>query len=496
MGKKYNNVLETIGNTPIIKLNKLAPDGVNVYVKVEAFNPMGSVKDRLAVGVIEAAEHSGKLKPGQTVIEATSGNTGIGLAMVCAAKGYPLVIVMAESFSIERRKLMRFLGAKVVLTPAALKGTGMIDKVKELAAKNGWYWTQQFENEANPDYHSKTTAVEILDAFDGEQLDYWVTGAGTGGTLAGVARVLKEKRPEVKIAVCEPDNAQIMGSDFVQTYHDDGTPSVSHPAFRPHVVQGWTPDFVPKIAHDAQEAKYIDELVPISGKDAMRLSLELARQEGIFVGTSSGATLAGALRIAENAPKGTTILAMLPDTGERYLSTPLFEEISADMDDAEWEISKSTPFARFDQAAPPPAPAAAAADAPLDPAAVAIVDKALAENPVAFFALEWCEFCWSVRKMFKTLGIEYHVLDLDSVAFQEGDMGGKIRAVLLDRIGSPTIPQIFVGGELIGGATETFDAFNDGSLKTKLEKAGGSLNDEFKGDAYSFLPKWLQPRAA
>ncbi len=495
MGKKYNSVLETIGNTPVIKLNKLAPEGVNVYVKAESFNPMGSVKDRLALGVIEAAERDGKLKPGQTVVEATSGNTGIGLAMVCAAKGYPLVIVMAESFSVERRKLMRFLGAKVVLTPAALKGTGMVEKAKELAAKNGWYWTQQFENPANPDMHAKTTAVEILNAFDGDRLDYWVTGAGTGGTLSGVARVLKEKRPDIKVAVCEPDNAQILASDFVQTYNADGTPSVSHPAFRPHVVQGWTPDFVPKIAHDAQDAHLIDELLPINGNDAMRLSKALAQQEGLFVGTSAGATLAGALRIAERSPKGTTILAMLPDTGERYLSTPLFDGIEADMNDAEWEISRSTPFARFDAASPAPA-AAAAADAPLDPEAVAFVDKALAENPVAFFALEWCEFCWSARKMFKELGVDYTAFDLDSVAFQKNDMGGKIRAVLKAKIGSPTIPQVFVGGEHIGGATECFDAFNDGSLKDKLEKAGAPITGTFEGNAYSFLPKWLQPRAA
>jgi cysteine synthase A len=242
----YRNILETIGRTPVVRLNRLAPDGVDVYVKIEAFNPMGSVKDRLALGVIEAAEQSGRLRPGQTVVEATSGNTGIGLAMVCAAKGYPLVITMAESFSVERRKLMRFLGAKVVLTPAALKGTGMVQKARELAEQNGWYWTQQFENEANPEFHSKTTAVEILEAFAGARLDYWVTGAGTGGTLLGVARVLRKERPDVKIMVCEPDNAQILASDHVQKRNADGTPAESHPAFRPHPLQGWTPDFVPR----------------------------------------------------------------------------------------------------------------------------------------------------------------------------------------------------------------------------------------------------------
>jgi cysteine synthase A len=290
------------------------------------------VKDRLALGVIEAAERDGRLKPGQTVVEATSGNTGIGLAMVCAAKGYPLVITMAESFSVERRKLMRFLGARVVLTPAALKGTGMVEKARELAARNGWFWTQQFENEANPEIHTRTTAREILEDFKGERLDWWVTGAGTGGTLLGVARVLRRERPEVKIGVCEPDNAQILASDYVQKRNPDGTPAESHPAFRPHMLQGWTPDFVPKITGDALDGKFVDELLPVTGTDAMRLSQELARQEGIFVGTSSGGTLAGALRIAECAPRGTVILAMLPDTGERYLSTLLFEGVPTGSD--------------------------------------------------------------------------------------------------------------------------------------------------------------------
>ena len=325
---KHRDILSTVGRTPVVRLNRLAPDGVDVWVKLEAFNPLGSVKDRLALGVIEAAERDGRLKPGQTVVEATSGNTGIGLAMVCAAKGYPLVITMAESFSVERRKLMRFLGAKVVLTPAAQKGTGMVQKARELAEKNGWFWTQQFENEANPEFHSRTTAREILEDFEGERLDWWVTGAGTGGTLLGVARVLRKERPEVKIGVCEPDNAQILASDYVQKRNADGTPAESHPAFRPHLLQGWTPDFVPKITGDALAGGCVDELLPVTGNDAMRLSRELARQEGIFAGTSGGGTLAGALRIAERAPKGTVILAMLPDTAERYLSTPLFEGLA------------------------------------------------------------------------------------------------------------------------------------------------------------------------
>src|SRR5579872_2906164 len=248
MKRKYESIVETIGRTPVVRINRLARPGVNLFAKIEAFNPLGSVKDRLALGVIEAAEKSGELKPGQTVIEATSGNTGIGLAMVCAAKGYPLVVTMAENFSVERRKLMRFLGAKVVLTPAALKGSGMLAKAVELAEAHGWFLCRQFENEANADAHSRTTAPEILQAFEGEQLDYFVTGFGTGGTLKGVARVLRKSRPETRIVVCEPDNSQTLGSGIPQPRAADGVSSGSHPNFRPHLMQGWSPDFIPKLA--------------------------------------------------------------------------------------------------------------------------------------------------------------------------------------------------------------------------------------------------------
>jgi len=327
MGKRYGNILETIGRTPTVRINKLAPAGVNLYVKIEAFNPMGSVKDRLALGVIEDAERTAKLKPGQTVIEATSGNTGIGLAMVCAHKGYPLVVTMAENFSVERRKLMRFLGAKVVLTPAAEKGTGMLAKAVELAETHGWFLCRQFENEANPDIHTRTTAEEILADFADTHLDYWVTGFGTGGTLKGVARVLKRRSPRTQIVVCEPDNSQMLGSGIAQARTPDGSPAGSHPLFRPHLMQGWSPDFIPKLTEDAVAAKLIDRIVPINGGEALKLARELAQKEGIFVGTSSGATFSGALTVCKDAAAGANVLCMLPDTGERYLSTPLFADL-------------------------------------------------------------------------------------------------------------------------------------------------------------------------
>jgi cysteine synthase A len=343
MAKRYASILETIGKTPVVRINRLAPPHVNLYAKVEAFNPLGSVKDRLAIGVIEAAEKSGALKPGQTIVEATSGNTGIGLAMVCAAKGYPLVVTMAEPFSVERRKLMRFLGAKVVITPAADRAVGMVKKMEELAAKHGWFMTRQFENEANADYHSRTTAREIVEDFAGERLDYWVTGYGTGGTLKGVARVLRKERPETKIVVCEPEDAQLLGSNVEQARKPDGTPAAPHPSFKPHPMQGWTPDFIPKLTGDAVAMKVIDRVIPIPGPEAIRCSKELAVKEGLFVGISSGGTFAGALKVAAQAEKGATILCMLPDTGERYLSTPLFADVPADMTDEELAIARSTP---------------------------------------------------------------------------------------------------------------------------------------------------------
>jgi cysteine synthase A len=495
----HSNILGTIGNTPVVKINKLAPEGVDVYVKIEAFNPMGSVKDRLALGVIETAERDGSLKPGQTVIEATSGNTGIGLAMVCAQKGYPLVVTMAENFSVERRKLMRFLGARVILTPASEKGSGMLAKAVELADKHGWFLCRQFENQANADMHSRTTAPEILRDFEGRRLDYWVTGTGTAGTLKGVARVLKKERPEVKIIVCEPDNAPILGSGIAQTYADNGTPAMSHPYFRPHLMQGWTPDFIPKLASEAIADDLIDEVIPINGAESLRLAAELARQEGIFCGISGGATFAGALAIANKAPKGSSILCMLPDTGERYLSTVLFEDVAVDMTAEEIEIAASTPRYRFDAtgAAPPPPQEAAAAPEPATAEAITFVEKALAspDEPVVLFALEWCEFSWSVRKMFAEYNIPYRSIDLDSVEYQKDNWGGEIRNALRQRISIPTIPQIFVGGEHIGGATETFDAFNEDRLQALLKNHDIAIpNHNDENNAYAFMPTWLHPR--
>jgi cysteine synthase len=344
---RYESILGTVGRTPVVRINRLAPPGVNLWAKVEAFNPLGSVKDRLALGVIEAAEKSGELKPGQTVIEATSGNTGIGLAMVCAAKGYPLVVTMAEQFSVERRRLMRFLGAKVVLTPQAQRGYGMVVKAIELAKKHGWFLTRQFENEANADMHTRTTAQEILADFKGERLDYWVTGYGTGGTLKGVARVLAKERPETKVVVCEPADAPLLTSGQEQARNPDGSPSAPHAAFKPHPMQGWTPDFIPKLTADAMKGTKIDRVLTVAAPDALRCSRELAQKEGIFVGISAGGTLAGALQVCREAPRGANVLCMLPDTGERYLSTPLFADVPADMTPEELELSRSTPSAQF-----------------------------------------------------------------------------------------------------------------------------------------------------
>ncbi len=342
-GRRYESVIDTIGDTPCIRINHLAPAHVRLYVKAEFFNPAASVKDRLAVSIIEEAERRGDLKPGQTVVEATSGNTGIGLAMVCAAKGHPLVVTMADSFSIERRKLMRFLGAKVILTPRAAKGFGMYQKAKELADANGWFLARQFETADNAKVHENTTAREILADFAGERLDYWVTGFGTGGTLTGVARVLRKERPDTKIILSEPANAAMVASGVAQQRAAANAPAGSHPTWQPHPIQGWTPDFIPYVLQEAIDKKYFDQLVSVTGPAAIEWSNKLARQEGILTGISGGAGFAAAMQIAEKAAAGSVILCMLPDTGERYLSSPLFEKIAEGMTEEETALSLSTP---------------------------------------------------------------------------------------------------------------------------------------------------------
>jgi len=496
----HDNILSTIGNTPVVRINKLAPEHVELYAKVEAFNPLGSVKDRLALGIIEAAERDGSLKPGQTVIEATSGNTGIGLAMVCAQKGYPLVVTMAENFSIERRRLMRFLGARVVLTPASEMGSGMLAKAIELAEKHGWFLCRQFVNEANADVHSATTAEEILHDFPDNSLDYFVSGFGTGGTLKGISRVLRQRSPKTRIIATEPDNSPVLASGVAQRFTSNGDPLGSHPAFRPHLMQGWSPDFISRLTQDTLDAGLIDEILPVSGADSIHLSQQLARQEGIFCGISSGATLAGALAIAERAEPGSRILCMLPDTGERYLSTPLFDEIPAEMTHEEELISRSTEGYRFDVA---PAQEETDKASEEETPAVAPTEEARKfvqqvinseEEPVVVFALEWCEFCWSVGKLFSRLGIGYRSIDLDSAAYQQNDWGGEVRAALDQLTRMPTIPQVFIGGVHVGGCTDTFDAYIRGDLQKLLDEKGVAWDSTQRLDPYAMLPGWIHPR--
>eukprot|EP00924_Labyrinthula_sp_SR-Ha-C_P004692 snap_masked-scaffold_1-processed-gene-8.38-mRNA-1 protein AED:0.07 eAED:0.07 QI:0/-1/0/1/-1/1/1/0/353 len=334
----HENILSTVGNTPIVRLPNVSPANVNMFAKLEYFNPLSSVKDRLALGVIEAAEASGELKPGQTVVEATSGNTGIAVAMVCAQKGYPCVITMAETFSVERRKVMRFLGAKVVLTPAAQKGSGMVAKAEELAKEHGWFLPSQFENEANRNFHAKTTATEIISSFsrNNNKLDYFVSGYGTGGTFTGVGSMLRVASPDTKVILAEPKAAPLIQSGVPQGDH------ASHPSFTPHPIQGWTPDFIPKITEKGRQEELFDELILVDGPDGIQGSKTLATKEGIFTGISGGSSFAAALEVAKTAPDGSNILCMIPDTAERYLSTPLFADIDENMNESELEISKST----------------------------------------------------------------------------------------------------------------------------------------------------------
>ena len=337
----YNNILHTIGNTPSIKLQNISINNTELYVKAEYFNPASSVKDRLAVSIIENAESRNQLKEGQTVVEATSGNTGIGLAMVCAAKGYPLVVTMPDSASIERRKLMRFLGAKVLLTPAAEGGTGAYNKAKQLVIKNNWFFAKQFENEDNSMVHEQTTGEEIVKDFKDIGLDYWISGYGTGGTFTGVSRVLRKKMPNTKLILTEPDVAQLIGSKQEQIRNDDGSASQSHPEWNPHPIQGWTTDFIPLVLQESIDNKYFDELIPVSGNDGIFWANELAQKEGIITGVSGGSTFAIAVEVAKKAIKGSKILCMLPDTAERYMSSILFDNIEEEMNDDELSIYDS-----------------------------------------------------------------------------------------------------------------------------------------------------------
>tara|TARA_B100000575_G_scaffold80504_1_gene63195 strand:- start:5026 stop:6048 length:1023 start_codon:yes stop_codon:yes gene_type:complete len=337
----YSNILETIGNTPSVKVKNISINNTNIYVKAEFFNPASSVKDRLAISIIENAEKNGTIEKGQTVVEATSGNTGIGLAMVCAAKNYPLVVTMPDSASIERRKLMRFLGARVILTPASEGGTGAYDIAKRLVHKNNWFFARQFENEDNANIHEETTGIEIYNDFKEIGLDYWVSGYGTGGTFTGVSRTLRKKLPKTKLILTEPDVAPLIASDREQNRNDDGSASESHPSWNPHPIQGWTTDFIPLVLQESIDKKYYDELIPVSGDDGLFWSHELAKKEGIITGVSGGSTFAIAVAVAKKAKKGSNILCMLPDTAERYMSSVLFDSIKSEMNDDEKKLLNS-----------------------------------------------------------------------------------------------------------------------------------------------------------
>jgi cysteine synthase A len=346
-GKLFHSILDAVGDTPVIRVNNLAPEHVTIYVKAEFFNPASSVKDRLALNIIEEAERNGSLRPGQTVVEASSGNTGIGLAMVCAQKGYPLVVTMPDSFSFERRKLLRMFGAKVVLTPRAEKAYGAYRKAVEFAEANGWFLARQFETRANADIHESTTAREILNDFARTRLDWFVTGYGTGGTLVGVARALRRERPETRIALSEPANAQMIGSGIGQQRTPSGAPSASHPEWKPHPIEGWAPDFIPLVLQEGIDSSFYDDVVPIAAEEGIKWARALARNEGILTGISGGSTFAAARRIADTAPAESVILCMLPDTGERYLSSALFDGIEDEMSAEERELSNSTPSAQY-----------------------------------------------------------------------------------------------------------------------------------------------------
>lgn len=500
----HSSILETIGKTPIIHL---APNSAlnhttsNIYLKLESENPGGSVKDRLSIAVIEWAEHFGKLQKGQTVIEASSGNTGIGMAMVCAKKGYPYVCVMSESFSIERRKLMRFLGAKVILTNPAHKGTGMVIKAKELADKHGYFWPNQFENEANAWIHEKTTGPEILGAFQEAsiQLHHLVCSYGTGGTLLGIGRYLRKHSPHTQIHVCEPSNAPMLYSEIPTKYPATATeedsvgteyPSTSfelpHPVWRPHLLQGWATDFIPRLVSSATDEKLYDSVLHVGGHDAIEMAKKLARNEGILSGTSGGGTLSAALTFAKGLSEdGKNIVVMIPDTGERYLSTPLFENIPADMTEEELEIAKSTP------STPPPAPGLP----PVTKQATEWVKNKVGSSKVVVFSLEYCEFCWTLTSFLDALGVSYDKIDIDNFMYAKDNVGNQYRAALCEWTQCATFPQFFVLGEFVGGAVDACMMWKKGKLqklfkKANVKSADGKFNN-YSGDPFEFLPKWM-----
>lgn len=488
----FANVLQSIGRTPVVALQRLSPPGVSLYAKLEARNPGGSVKDRMALAIIEDAERRGVLRPGMTVFEASSGNTGIALAMVCARKGYPLVVTMAENFSVERRRLMRWFGAKVVLTPAAEKGSGMLRKARELAAAHGGFLCRQFEHPANPAAHQHGTAQEILRDFAGQRLDAVVSGFGTGGSLLGIARELRVQRPDVRIIACEPDNADMLGSAVAQPRDAEGQPASSHPQFRPHPMQGWSPDFLSPLIELARDQGLIDAVEPVSGAEALRMARELARREGILAGISSGATAAAAARVAAGLPAGGVVLCLLPDSAERYLSTPLFADIADGMDEEEWALSRASPSACFDRTSTV-TPTAMCSDMQ----ALAWADARLAEwqadseRPLRLFAMGWCEFGWSLRRFLDALALRYQLVELDAPGLREGSRALALRQRLREASGQSTLPQLQLGSRWLGGCQDVFAGYRDGRLQAALSAAG--LGPVAGGlDTDRFLPAWAR----
>eukprot|EP00557_Chaetoceros_sp_GSL56_P013778 CAMPEP_0176483166 /NCGR_PEP_ID=MMETSP0200_2-20121128/3776_1 /TAXON_ID=947934 /ORGANISM="Chaetoceros sp., Strain GSL56" /LENGTH=477 /DNA_ID=CAMNT_0017879555 /DNA_START=196 /DNA_END=1626 /DNA_ORIENTATION=- len=471
----------------------------NIYLKLESENPGGSIKDRLSIAVIEWAEHFGKLTKGQTVVEASSGNTGIGMAMVCAKKGYPYVCVMSESFSIERRKLMRFLGAKVILTNPAHKGTGMVIKAKELADRHGYFWPNQFENEANAWIHEQTTGPEILGAFQEASIsiDHFVCSYGTGGTLLGVGRYLRKHSPKTKIHICEPSNAPMLYSEIPTQYppseesgDENGNkyPSTSfespHPVWRPHLLQGWATDFIPRLVSSATKEQLYDSVLHVGGHDAIETAKKLAMNEGILSGTSGGGTLSAALTLANGLPESKNIVVIIPDTGERYLSTPLFQNIPSDMTDEELQIAMSTP------STPPPPPGLP----PVTKKATEWAKKQAESRKVVIFSLEYCEFCWTLTSFLDALGVPYHKIDIDSFIYAKENIGNQYRAALCEWTKCTTFPQFFVSAKFVGGAVDACMMWKKGELqklfkKSNIKSADGKFNN-YSGDPFEFLPKW------